>query len=79
VSEQEKQPPVDPHHHTRRDAETLMMLGGFVTFIAVPVLIGTVWADRTSAMVVNIVAGAVLFCVGVGMFLYGLKTKKEVS
>ena len=79
MSEQNEQQPEDPHHHTRRDAETLMVLGGFVAVIAVPVLLGTAWAGRTSAMVVNIIAGLVLLGVGIGMFFYGLRAKREIS
>jgi hypothetical protein len=55
----------------KRDGETMMMLGAFVGILAVPVLIGSAFAGRDHAMIVNIVAGVVLLAIGVGMFLRG--------
>jgi hypothetical protein len=63
----------------RRDAETLMALGFFMSVIAVPVLIGTVWSDRLIAQVVNATAGIVLLAIGVGMFLFGLSQFKKLK
>ena len=66
-------------HHTKRDAETLMVLGGFMTILAIPVLIGTVWAATTIAQVVNLAAGLILLAIGVGVFLRGWWTGKNLS
>ena len=57
----------------KRDAETVSMLGGFVAFISLPVLIGTFWADKMSARVVNIGAGLVLLLIGLLMLAHGLR------
>ena len=65
------QEPGDPNRFAKRDAETQMMLGGFVTLISIPVLIGTFWADTTRAAVVNVAAGAILFAIGLGIAVYG--------
>ncbi len=84
----EEHPPAHETAHKQyghRDAETQMVLGGFITFIAIPVLIGTFWAERPHAMVVNIIAGLVLLCIGVSLGLLGfrgyrsLKRKSEGS
>ena len=56
----------DPHLHNRRDAETLGMLGLFITVLSVAVLIGTFFAERQHAMVVNVIAGLVLLAIGAG-------------
>lgn len=59
-------------HLGRRDAETQIALGLFITVIvAIPVLIGTFWADRAAAAVINVIAGLVLLGVGVGLGLFG--------
>lgn len=79
-NEQVEQQKVDPHQHTRRDAETQMALGAFVSFISIFVLIGTFWADDTKAIVVNMIAGSVLLGIGVVMALLGFtKWKNLVS
>ena len=63
----------------RRDAETQMALGFFVSVIAVPVIIGTFWSDRLMAQVVNAGAGTVLLAIGAGMFLFGLSRYKKLK
>lgn len=71
----------NPEQHAKfakRDAETQIVLGSFVAFIAVPVLIGTLWADKLSARVVNVVAGLVLLGIGLGIALYGLKRRRSL-
>lgn len=55
----------------QRDAETQMALGVFITILAIPVLIGTLWATHMHARVVNIVAGIVLLGIGVAFLGYG--------
>ncbi|MEK7793879.1 MAG: hypothetical protein AAB353_05085 [Candidatus Hydrogenedentota bacterium] len=61
--------------HTRRDAETGFLIGGFVLLMALPVLIATVFirgdeqatmVDPGRAIVVNLAAGGVLVLVGAG-------------
>ncbi len=63
----------------RRDAETQMALGFFVSLIAVPVIIGTIWADRLSAQVVNAASGTVLLVIGVGMFCFGYSKFRKLK
>jgi hypothetical protein len=65
-------------HHTKRDAETLFVLGLFVTVLAVPVLIGTIWAQTGIQTVVNLVAGIILLGIGVGMVLRGRSVGKSL-
>ena len=65
----------DQSRYTKRDSETQIVLGTFVTVISIPVLAGTFWADTVRAMVVNVVAGLVLFCIGVGMAVFGWKRR----
>ncbi|HDP35964.1 MAG TPA: hypothetical protein ENN29_12740 [Candidatus Hydrogenedentes bacterium] len=55
----------------QRDAETQMALGIFISILAVPVLIGSFWADDMHSRVVNITAGAVLLGIGLGLLGYG--------
>jgi len=65
--------------HDARDAETHIVLGIFITFISLPVICGTYWADRLHAMVVNLVAGFVLMAIGIVMLYWGLRKKKNLS
>lgn len=67
------------HHHTRRDAATLMALGIFITVLAVPVLAGTFWAQRFHAAVVNIGAGVVLLGIGIGFIVRGKWTLRNLD
>lgn len=72
----EEHPPAHKTVHGQygqRDAETQMVLGGFVTFISIPVLLGTFWAQRPHAMVVNVIAGLVLMSVGIVIGVIGLR------
>ena len=61
----------------KRDAETQIALGIFVTVISIPVLVGTFWANSFRAMVVNLAAGAVLLGVGLAMGILGFMRKKS--
>ena len=61
----------------KRDAETQMVLGSFVTLIAIPVLIGSFWATTTRARVVNVVAGLVLLGIGVCIAALGWRRRRS--
>jgi hypothetical protein len=56
----------------KRDGETYMAVGLFVVALAIPVLIGTIWAtDRPHAAIVNAIAGTILLLVGGAAMFYG--------
>lgn len=55
----------------RRDAEILTVLGAFLVVLAVPVLIGTLWAEGTVPRLVNVAAGLIIGGIGVGMIWRG--------
>ncbi len=63
--------------HPHRDAETLMMLGGFMAILAVPVLFGTFFDESSRAIIVNVAAGTLLLAIGVGFFLRGRAKRKR--
>ncbi len=79
MTEQAEEQKTDPHQHTRRDAETQIALGTFVSFISIFVLIGTFWAEDTKALVVNVIAGSVLLGIGVAMALLGFTKRKKLA
>jgi len=80
VNEESQEKKEDPgSQHTRRDAETQMVLGIFITYISIPVLIGTFFAVRPHAMIVNVIAGVVLLGIGVGMAVWGRKRLKGLK
>lgn len=52
----------------RRDALSLLLVGGFFALLAVLVLIGTWWTlEKPRAAAVNVVSGLVLLAIGLGM------------
>lgn len=55
----------------RRDAEILTVLGAFLVVLAVPVLIGTLWAEGTVPRLVNVAAGLIIGGIGGGMIWRG--------
>ncbi len=65
--------------HTRRDAETQILLGGFIFILGVPVLIGTWWAESTASRLVNVAAGLVLLVIGAAFLMYGRSWLKRLS
>lgn len=67
------------HQHTKRDAETQTVLGAFVTFLSIPVVIGTFFATTTHSRVVNLVAGLVLMAIGIGIIVWGRVTASKVK
>lgn len=55
---------------TQRDSATLRILGIFFTILGVLVLIASFWTlNETKALVVNLLSGSVLVCVGTGMII----------
>lgn len=75
-------PPEPPEkhvtEHSRRDAESAIMLGGFVVLVSIPVLIGTFFAKETHAQVVNLVAGLALLSIGAAIATWGWWTFKRL-
>ena len=76
MSDPKEQPPADKHgQFKKRDAESQIVLGSFVTLISIPALIGTYWAKTPHARVVNVVAGLVLLGIGLALALIGLRRR----
>ncbi len=70
----------EPHQeHTRRDAETQILLGAFIFALGLPVLVGTWWAETAMQRIVNVGAGGVLIGIGIGFFLYGRAWLKRLG
>lgn len=61
--------------HTKRDAETFLILGGFVVMLGLPVMLGTFWEPNYHAKVVNALAGISLLLIGGAMFAWGIKLR----
>ena len=68
-----------PVHYTKRDAESQTAVGIFVTYISLPVIVGTFWAKTVHAKVVEIIAGLVLLGIGIAIIVWGRKTARKVS
>lgn len=67
------------HRHTKRDAESLTALGIFLIVLAIPVLIGTFWAEGNVQRVVNVAAGMIVGGIGVAMLLRGRWTGRHLD
>lgn len=65
--------------HTKRDADILQMLGIFLVVLAVPVLIGTFWAEGAFERTINILAGLIIGIIGAGMILRGRWTGRNLD
>ncbi|NUM54961.1 MAG: hypothetical protein HUU46_15040 [Candidatus Hydrogenedentes bacterium] len=66
--------------HTKRDAETFLIIGGFVLLLAIPVGLGHFWEWHSRhAQIVNLFATAALFVVGAGMVWRGFALLKRVK
>ncbi len=65
--------------HTRRDAETAIMLGGFIFVVSIPVLIGTFYATQSHAQIVNLLAGLVLCGIGATISFWGWWTVQKTK
>ncbi len=80
MTQQTEHPVPEAHtQYTKRDAETQMALGTFVSVIAIPVLIGTLWAKTGMQVGINIAAGGILLAIGVAMALWGWNAKRKVA
>jgi putative Ca2+/H+ antiporter (TMEM165/GDT1 family) len=66
-------------HYTKRDAETQTAIGLFVTYISLPVIAGTFWAQTVHAKAVEIIAGLVLLSIGIAIIVWGRKTARKAS
>ena len=76
MSEANNEPRPDRDAELRkRDAETQIALGLFIFVLSLPVLLGTIWADRFHAQIVNVIAGVVLLAIGAGLFWYGWRRR----
>ncbi len=67
------------HQHTKRDAEVLRVLGIFLIVLAIPVLIGTIWAEGTAQVLVNIVAGVIVGGIGIAMIFRSRWTGRHLD
>lgn len=69
----------DEHLHTQRDGETQKVLGLFMGILAVPVIIGTFWADSFVHGAVCLLSGFVLLGFGIGFWLKGQHTLRQLN
>jgi hypothetical protein len=69
----------DPLSHVKRDAEALLILGAFLAFLAVIVLVATVFQAPGHARVVNGGAGLALLLIGGGMAGWSRVLRKRLS
>jgi hypothetical protein len=58
--------PQEQQGPTKRDMETVMLIGFFLVFFALATLAGSLWDMSFRARVVNTVAGLVLLGIGAG-------------
>ena len=71
-------PQSETNEHRDRDATSLKILGSFFTVLSTLVLLGTFWTlDDFRAVVVNLICGAVLLAVGLGMIVIGRKIARK--
>ncbi len=55
---------------TKRDAETLLLLGTFLVFFALATLLGGFWPMNYRARIINTIAGLILLGIGSGALLW---------
>ena len=63
--------------HTQRDGETLIALGIFMVVLALPVIMGTMWAEEAMQTVVCLASGIILLGIGLGFIFRGKSTLKR--
>lgn len=72
--------PANPSEDRDRDALSLLLVGSFFAVLAVLVLIGTWWTlERPRAAWVNVVSGALLMAIGLGMVAMGLRMRRRAA
>lgn len=64
---------------TRRDGETLILLGVFLDALSIPVMIGAFFAERSPQNWVCLVSGVVLLAIGIAFVLHGKRVLKRLS
>lgn len=57
--------------HTKRDSESFLILGGFLSILATLVLIATLFESQGHSRIVNLAAGLTLMAIGLGMAARG--------
>ncbi len=65
--------------NSKRDAETNVALGAFITVLGIAVLAGTFFAQTTRALTVNAIAGGILVAIGIGFWVSGSRAYKKLK
>ncbi|HOD49515.1 MAG TPA: hypothetical protein PKY01_01150 [Candidatus Hydrogenedentes bacterium] len=69
----------DPLNLAKRDSEAFLILGAFLAFLALVVLVATVFQAPGHARVVNCGAGLTLLLIGGGMAVWGRILRRRFS
>lgn len=69
----------DQQQPTKRDMETILIIGVFLVFFALATLLGSLWDMSFRARVVNTVAGTVLLGFGLGGLYWVYSMKKRIK
>lgn len=72
-----QEPSNDDNTHTKRDAETFTILGGFLTYLSAVVLFAAYIEAPGKAKIVNFGASMVLMAIGVAMVFRGRFLRKR--
>ena len=64
--------------HTKRESESLTIVGGFLIYLSVIVLIAAFMQAPGHARWVNLGASLVLMCIGLGMVFGGRRLRRRV-
>lgn len=65
--------------HSRRDGETLFVLGVFLVVLGLPVILGSWWAEKAIQMWVCLISGFILAGIGGAFVYYGKKALKRLG
>ena len=71
--------PEEQHQPTKRDMETVLIIGVFLVFFALATLLGSFWEMSFRARFVNTVAGLVLMGFGLGALYWSYRMKKRIK